>query len=396
MSGVFLGAGPSPALAQAVAQDPAAAGAASLMRTPMAVMAPRADGFEAVWAVSTLCQGRVAWEGDDGTHGVAGADTYGFVPQNQDVIRVRVDGLKPGSRYRVRALTRSADGRREESGPWTGFRTLAPKASSTSFTVWNDTHVNTNTLRKLHEVTPESDFHVWNGDTCNDWTSEALLVPTLLHPAGCDFTQGRPLCLAWGNHDVRGVHAYAMPRMVATPGGRPFYAFRSGPVAAVFLHTGEDKPDDHPSFGGRVAFDELRREQAAWLDEVVRQPGMRDAPYRIVFCHIPLRWLDEKFQDYSRTGFDRHSGRSREAWHGALVRWRAQLIVSGHTHHPGWLPPTKEFPYGQLVGGGPSPSGATWMHGNADARGLEIKVRNLEGEVKHHVRVQPGRRGVAA
>ena len=76
-----------------------------------------------------------------------------------------------------------------------------------------------------------------------------------------------------------------MPGVVATPNGRPFYAFRSGPLAAICLHTGEDKPDDHPSFRGRVAFDELRREQAEWLAEVIHQPDFRDAPY-LSLIHI--------------------------------------------------------------------------------------------------------------
>jgi len=61
---------------------------------------------------------------------------------------------------------------------------------------------------------------------------------------------------------------------------------------------------------------------------------MRHAPFRVVFCRIPLGWLDESVQDYSKTGFDRHSGRSRDGWHAALVRWRAQLVISGHTHQP--------------------------------------------------------------
>lgn len=364
----------------------------SLTRTPVSLMAPRPDGFEAVWAVNRLCQGRVNWEAEDGTRGTAGPDAFGFVPQGDSVIRVQVNGLQPGTRYRVQAVTRAADGKSEETSPWKSVRTLNPKAASTSFVVWNDTHVNNPTIQKLHATTPAADFLLWNGDTCNDWTSEALLIPTLLHPGQCDITDGRPLFMTWGNHDVRGPHAYAVPSMVATPNQRPFYAFRSGPLAAVCLHTGEDKPDDHPSFGGRVAFDVLRREQADWLETTLRQPGLRDAPYRVVFCHIPLRWTDERVQDYSKTGFDRHSGRSRAAWHDILVRWRAHLIVSGHTHHPAWLPPTAEFPYGQLIGGGPSPTGATWMEGTADASRLQIVVRTLDGTVKHAVQVSPGRR----
>ncbi len=373
----------TPSLAQTAPAD------GRLMATPLVLMAPRADGFEAVWAVRQLARGRIEWQTDAGASGEAASDAFGFVPQGQKILRVRLTGLKPGQTYRVRAVTTATEGGASETTEWKTFRTLDPGAARTSFVVWNDTHVNHATIQQLHEKTPAGDFLLWNGDTCNDWKTEDILVPTLLHPGERDITTNRPLFVVWGNHDVRGKHAFEMPGMVATPEGRPFYAFRSGPVAFICLHTGEDKPDAHPSFGGRVAFDRLRREQAAWLAETIRRPDLRDAPYRVVFCHIPLRWLDEGPQDYAKGGFDRHSGRSRAAWHDALVAWRTQLIISGHTHRTTWLPPSGEFPYGQLIGGGPTPQAATWMEGKAGADTLQIVVRDLTGAVKHDVAFKP-------
>ncbi len=380
--------------AAAAASSPAATASTTgpLVVTPLVLMAPRPDGLEAVWAVSRLCRGRLEWQGEDGTTGMAATDPFGFVPQGAKLLRVRLGGLLPGRAYRVRAVTSATEGDATETTPWKPFRTLDPQGASTSFVVWNDTHVNDATLRELHEQTPAADFLLWNGDTCNDWKSDDLLVPTLLHPGRCDITSGRPLNLVWGNHDVRGQHAYAMPGLVATPSGRPFYAFRSGPVAFICLHTGEDKPDSHPGFGGRVAFDALRREQAGWLAETIRRPEFAAAPYRVVFCHIPLRWRDESPQDYARGGFDRHSGRSRAAWHDALVAWKTQVIISGHTHQTHWMPPTAEFPYGQLIGGGPATRGAraaTWMDGRADARRLQLVVRDLDRRVIHDVELPP-------
>ncbi len=363
--------------------------AESPVRTPLSLMAPRSDGVDAIWGVTRLCTGHVEWEASDGRRGTASSGPYGFVPQGERLLRVRVDGLSPGTTYRLRAVTRAAGDGQEVASGWKTFRPLDPAADATTFAVWNDTHIHDDTIRQLHAATPAADFLVWNGDTCNDWTSPDLLVPTLLHPGQCDITEGRPLMLTFGNHDVRGPRAFEMPDVVATPSDRPFYAFRSGPLAAICLHTGEDKPDAHPSFAGRVAFDALRREQAAWLSDVIREPAMRDAPYRVVFCHIPLRWLDESPQDYAATGFDRHSGRSRDAWHQSLVAWRTQVIVSGHTHRHAWLPPSPEFPYGQLVGGGPRPDAATWMVGTADARQLTVRVHDLQGAVLATVSLPP-------
>lgn len=360
-----------------------------LVRTPAAVMAPRADGVDIVWAVSRLACGSVEWKSAAGESGVAAADRFGFVPQGDQILRVRLSGLKAGTTYQFRALTRASEGDASDAGPWKSFRTLDPSVATSEFVVWNDTHEHAETLRQLHAATPRGDFLLWNGDTCNNWVREDLLVPTLLHPAGQDVTVDRPLLLTWGNHDVRGIWAFKMPELAATPNDLPYYAFRSGPIAVICLHTGEDKPDDHPSFGGRVAFDQLRQEQAAWLAETIRRPDLRDAPYRVVFCHIPLRWTVEQSANYAAGGYDAFSRRSRDAWHAALVAWKAQVVISGHTHQAAYLPASAEFPYAQLVGGGPDLNNATWIEGQADAVALRLVVKNLRSIVTHHAEFPP-------
>jgi hypothetical protein len=134
-----------------------------------------------------------------------------------------------------------------------------------------------------------------------------------------------------------------------------------------------------------VAFEALRREQAEWLAEAIRRPEIRNAPFRILFCHIPLRWRDESTPDYDRGGFDHFSLRSREAWHDSLVEWKTQLVISGHTHHDAWIAPSSGFPYGQLIGGGPQPGSATWMHGRVIDGQLSIKVYDLQEKTRHEV-----------
>jgi len=360
-----------------------------LLRSPLVLMAPRTDGIEAVWAVSRASRAHVEFETADGDRRTIGCDAFGLVPQGDEVIRVRIDDLTPGATYRVRSVTTAIDDEETVTSDWKTFRTLDYMASSTHFVVWNDTHQNNDGIQQLHAATPPADFLVWNGDTCNDWNDATELVPTLLNPGGCDISAGRPLFQVWGNHDVRGPHAFRMPSIVATPEGRPFYAFRSGPVGVICLHTGEDKPDSHHSFKGRVAFDELREEQAAWLAVVIQRPEMRDAPYRVVFCHIPLRWTDEGPQDYAKNGYDRHSGRGRYAWHDSLVAWRAQIIISGHNHEPTWMPPTEQWPYGQLIGGDREPERATWIGGTANATELLMRTHTLAGKVLHNLTFPP-------
>jgi hypothetical protein len=349
--------------------------------TPPMVWAPRADGAEFVWAVSRLSRGRVELRPAGGAATSVAKDRYGFVPQSSGVMRVQVDGLQPGGDYEWRAVVEAIDGEpaREETA-WRRFRTLDPAAAATTFCVWNDTHENHETIRRLQEATPPADFLLWNGDTCNDWHEEGWLVPTLMAPAGVDISDGHPLLLTLGNHDVRGKYAFRLPDHVGLPDDRPYYAFRSGPVAVIALNTGEDKPDDHPSFQGRVAFQQLRQEQAAWLARTIARPEFAAAPYRVVFCHLPLRWIEEVEEvDYAGGGFDRYARSSRDLWHEALVAWGAQVVISGHTHRPASIPANAAFPYAQMIGGGPRPEQATWMEARAGAEGLTITVRSLAG-----------------
>ncbi|WP_243076633.1 metallophosphoesterase [Microbacterium sp. SS28] len=368
---------------------------APLVTSPPVVMAPRADGFEVVWGVSRLSRGWLEWRAADGASGRFTADPFGLVPQGDSVLRVRAAGLAPGTTLRVRAVTEAVYAPRERNASaWKAVRTLDAASETAHFAVWNDTHERDDTVRALHAATPAVDVLIWNGDLCNDWHDPSAFLSTVLNPAGLDISAGRPLALVMGNHDVRGPWAHRLTDYVATPEGRPFTAFRIGPVACVVLHTGEDKPDDHPTFAGRVAFEPLRAEQAAWLRNVTAQPAFRDAPYRIVFCHIPLRWIDEPPVDYDAGGYDQVSLVSRAAWHEALAVWGAQVIVSGHTHEPVWLAPTADLPYGQLVSGGPetdaaADEAAAWIEGAASPDELVLTMRDLAGAVLHEVRITP-------
>ena len=393
-----------------------------LVDSPPVVMSPRSDGVEIVWSVTGHARGWVEWialpHSDDRDpiddsrlptveREVADLDRYGFVPQGTRVLRVRIDGWQPGSDYLIRTITRPADSeaagsptaspptgrtKQEETSDWKRVRTLDPSADATSFVVWNDTHQRSETLQRLDDASPRADFLVWNGDVCNNWNDPEEIVPTILKPAGRDITVGRPMAFVWGNHDVRGPWAYRLPEVIATPEDRPYYAFRSGPVAAIFLNTGEDKPDDHPSFRGRPSFERLREVQAEWLAEQIRQPGFVDAPYRVLFCHMPLRWISEPVlteADYADTEFDHYARTSRELWHDSLVAWGTQVIVSGHTHKSSWIPADDSFPYAQLTGGAPQSWAATWITGTADNEQLTLTAHRLDTSVLHQATFAP-------
>jgi hypothetical protein len=381
------------AATEAPAAAPTPAPAAPLRDAP-AVYAPTPDGAVIVWAVPPRSVGWIEFgeHGSDAPGRLARGDAFGFVPYDQPVLRVRLTGLKPGQRYWFKTHTRPVVLRGYDPAQLTittsqtyALRLPGPAASETRFCVWNDTHDRPTTLARLAELTraEPADFLVWNGDVGN-YLNDATALPGLfVQPKGdVNLAAGPPILLTRGNHDVRGPAANRVADCVAFPGDRPYYSFRVGPVAAVVLDTGEDKPDDHPLFLGLVNFEPLIREQARWLEREIEQPHLKNAPYRLVICHIPLRWRDESQPTYDPAGrgYDRFSRRGRDAWHAALTRWGAQLVISGHTHSWAHLPPTDAFPYAQLVGGGPaldeSRSQALLIRGHANADALTFRLLN--------------------
>src|SRR5690606_23030673 len=122
--------------------------------------------------------------------------------------------------------------------------------------------------------------------------SDDQIVANTLRPAGSDFAATRPLLFTSGNHDVRGAAARSLASaLVDWPDqgtlGRSF-AVRQGPLAIIGLDTGEDKPDRHPVFAGLASFEPYRKAQGVWLEQTLARPDIANAPYIVVFCHIPL------------------------------------------------------------------------------------------------------------
>lgn len=389
--GTLAAAGFAKPLAAAPADTAAPANAeaeppASLLGGTPAVFAPTHESFTVTLSLGAAALAWVEYGETDALGSKAGSDEWGFVPHDTKVVKIRVTGLKPGTRYHWRAVLKPLVGGGDEirTAIYT-TKTISPTAAETRFSVWNDTHDKPATIQKLHSLRrDDDDFLLWNGDLSNNVNDASLLPGIYVNPKEVDLAEGPPILLTRGNHDIRGIWANKMTDYVDFPGGRPFYAFRSGPMAAIALDTGEDKPDTHPMFKGVAAFEPLIREQARWLDKIIQHPALRDAPYRVVFCHIPLRWTDEKQPDYDNKEWDHVSLRGRAAWHDALVRWGAQVVISGHNHRLTWMPATNEFPYAQLLGGGRWRSDGTVIRAHATAKELRLTAIRLKDESIGH------------
>ncbi len=321
------------------------------------------------------------------------AGQAGLLPLAGHVLKFQLPPLPPGRtvRYRITARTVGWVKVKQfyhgdvkfgevQTTPEFRFRTLDAIASSTTIAVWNDTHENTETLQALHGLTTalKPDVLLWNGDQSNDVHFERDMAGQFLAPAGLNIAERWPLAYVRGNHDVRGPAARSLPGFTGTPDDRFYYGFRSGPLAALVMDTGEDKPDDSEVFGGMVAFQKMQEQQAKWLDTVTREAWFREAPHKVLFCHIPLWFTRDIFPTQRR--WECHDV-CRKLWVPQLAAAGVKLVVSGHTHDHRWMPAKEGQPIAQLIGGGPLPRYATFIQIAATRDALTVKMTKLDGTV---------------
>jgi predicted phosphodiesterase len=354
---------------------------------------PSPDGCTVTIAVNLPATGWVEYGPTESLGQRATGNINGLHPYRQRVLSFRITGLTPGQMcyYRVHAVAidfsqaYSIHRGAQISSEIRSFRTLDPAAKQASFTVWNDTHENETTLNALMDSLRKSptDFLMWNGDVCNHLDEEEQIIRQYINSAGRAFADQTPVFFNRGNHDVRGKVARQLAQYVPGPGNSCYYSFRHGPVAAIVMDTGEDKPDDSPAYAGLCGFAEYRTEQQKWLERAIEDPLFKSAPYRIAFLHIPLVWENPVSDNWKRMygatrGWVCDDGYAK--WHDLLVRAKIQLVISGHTHKYALFKPNDQRPYAQLIGGGPKPEAATTITGNADEKSLNIVMRDLAGK----------------
>ena len=144
-------------------------------------------------------------------------------------------------------------------------------------------------------------------------------------------------------------------------------------MGIIVLDTGEDK--EGPQFYGDLGeFAVYREAQKVWLESAVQNPLFQEAPHKIIFCHIPLRWREPEDKGaWCSDGDDR--------WSPVIALAGVQAVISGHTHRFWHDAPNVERPFHQIIGGGPqtrstnwSPTPTTVMKMEADEKSLSIEV----------------------
>ena len=351
------------------------------------------DAVSITWGVHELCTGSVEYGPTEGLGLIASGSVDGLRPLDDTVISVLLKGLTPGQRIYYRAVTAPIHFpnhykiRRGEAiaSPVLEFTLPSATQQGLKLAVWNDTHEQAETLAALREATAvfAPDVLLINGDVPKDqFMHEKDLANGFLNSARN--VVGRwPVIFVRGNHDTRGLAARSLPRFSPKPRPEGYVnVLRYGPLGIIVLDTGEDK-DGAATYGGLLDFVAYRQVQRQWLERAVAEPRFADAPFRLVFCHIPLRWKDP-----ANHGSWCADGDSR--WSRLLGQAKVHAVISGHTHEYWHDAPTPARPFHQVTGGGPqlhstawSPTPATITQVVVEKESLSLRVLEIRSGKEH-------------
>ena len=377
----------------------------SPLASPPVVQSFGPDRFVVSIEVDRFATGRVEWgyAEDDLAH-VSTPAIGGLVVANDTCLVIPVemgDHAVPGKAvyYRVVAdalIYSHAYQIDRVMSASTAVRRFVPPSTvqeAVSLVVVNDTHdrrrVMPHVVKCVEDIDP--DMLVWNGDVCGEFNEGVSPAAIVLRPGqngptpSCGgWASGRPLLYVSGNHDVRGVRAWEFADLLGQ-GSEPALpynkAFRMGPIAIVTLDAGEDKLDEHPVFNGMAAYELYRKRQADWLAAQLLRPEIAAAPFRIVFCHIPLRGSPGDGDGLTLDTSAKYSGHGARLWLPALINASFHAVISGHTHQWRIDHPTRACPITQIVGGGPSATTATVIALEATKSEMVITIRDLSGNL---------------
>lgn len=226
--------------------------------------------------------------------------------------RITATGLEPGRVYRYRIVGQNVEDDSSAYGTTYGVKktiqanhfivsTIDVGKETCRFSMVNDMHHNLAKFSALmKDVNRDNcDFVVLNGDITSTSTSLDTTIRHTFEPIAVQCAS-MPVVYSRGNHEGRGREFYRLPWMCPTPTGEFYYLFRQGPVAAIVLDAGEDKPDSSSEYSGTAVYDEYRQVQLEWLKEIVKDPAFTSAPVKICIMHIPAindrnSWYSQKW-----------------------------------------------------------------------------------------------------
>lgn len=301
---------------------------------------------------------------------------------------VKIDGLKPGTKYRYRAYSQEVKSHVSYKIQYGNvaatavyrqnpliFETLSKAKPKIGFAVINDIHgrneVMSNLLGQLDW--DETDLVFFNGDMADNLRSEEQMFTDYLDTGIKIFAGEIPMYYARGNHETRGEFASEFPKYYPSNSGKLYYMFRQGPICFIVLDGGEDKPDSDIEYSGIANFDEYRTKQAVWLKQALESPEYKNALYKVVISHIPTFGGWHGARDYA------------EKFNPLLNNANVQVMISGHLHrHVKKEPEAGEHNFPILVN-----SNSAMVKATADNQSLQIDVLDQDGKIVDSLTLLP-------
>jgi predicted phosphodiesterase len=338
---------------------------------------PAEDAVTVVWHTSRPAVSRVEYGVTTDLGQQAVSSRNGLIDNDRTSHVVRLTGLKPGTTYHYRAVSREFIGYEKQhivkfgetvTGEALSFRTLDRAAGPFTFAVVSDIHENAARLDTLLSRLEWASvpFVVFNGDMVNDFMNPGQPFTGFVDASVERFARRAPFIYVRGNHDIRGRYARRLADYFPTMEGKAYYSFDHGPVHFIVLDSGEDKVDSHEYYNGLVSFDGYRKEQAAWLEQDLRRPAARRARFRVLVSHIPPRGAEGYSIEQVRT-----------MWEATANAGKVDLWFSGHTHRFARLDPTPGQNRYRLIVGAPD----TLIRVDVTRAGLTTTVTRENGTV---------------
>ncbi len=338
---------------------------------------PAPDAITVVWHTNKACVSKVEYGIGNELTNSAISSHYGLIDNNRTSHIIRLTGLKPATTYSYRVESRefvkyiqqhivtwgeTVTGKRHQ------FTTFDPEKKSFSFSVVADNHERASELEAMMKEKSWQgvDFAVYNGDVIGDFMKPDQMFTGFIDVSVEGFAKNKPFIFVRGNHDIRGRYARNIADFIPSFGGRAYFSFNHGSTHFIVLDSGEDKTDSHEYYNGLVDYDNYLKEQAEWLRKDLDGPACRNAKYKIVFCHIPLRGS----RGYS-------TARAQQNFEPLLNAAKVDLVLSGHTHRMSHVPPEQgKNGYHQII----SPPHAT-MRVDITEKYLNATITKVGGEV---------------
>ena len=299
------------------------------------------------------------------------------------VHRVRIEGLKPDTKYRYRVFTQEvAEWRYDDwvtlgktacTDVWRGkpheFKTFPAKPREVTFLVLNDIHERAQFMKDLCKNVDfkKLDFVLLNGDMSNRLRNQQHMMEAYLDTCVRMFATHTPLFFNRGNHELRGQFADYLYRYFPTNNGKYYRVQHVAGIDFLFIDTGEDKPDEDIEYSGIVNYDQYREEEARWLRGLRESKQVGKYPL-IVFSHIPP---------------------TLQKWHGPyhlqktlmpeLNKMNVSVMLSAHLHAFGYQEPNEVINFPNLVN-----SNNTYLLCRIANGKMEVDSVGLKGKDKKH------------